>query len=140
MSLMEVDWHPGTRQLRVFGLSAVAASIVLALVLVFLWGVVLVWAAIVLAVGAAIALCSLVWPRAARILYVALTLLGLPIGFAVSFILLAAFYSLLLTPVGLLFRLIGRDPLHHRHFDHSGQSYWVPHRPSGSLDRYFHQT
>jgi len=139
MPLIEIDWNPGRRQLRVFGLSAMAASIVLTVVLLLVWGLAIGWAVVVLSVGTAILLCSLVLPRAARIIYVALSAVGLPIGFVVSFILLAAFYFLLLTPLALLFRLIGRDPLHRR-FDRGQDSYWVPRKPTAGLDRYFHQS
>jgi uncharacterized membrane protein len=139
MPLVEIDWNPGTRQLRVFGLSALAASVVLAGVFVLLWRLALVWAIAALAAGAAILLCSLVSPRTAKVLYVALSAVGLPIGFVVSFVLLAAFFFLLLTPIALLFRLIGRDPLH-RKFDRAADSYWIARKPTASLDRYFHQS
>lgn len=138
MPLVEIDWNPGTRQLRVFGLSALAASVVLAGVFVLLWGLAMAWAIAALAAGAAILLCSLVSLRAARVLYVVLSAVGLPIGFVASFILLAAFYFLLLTPIALLFRVIGRDPLHRR-FDRAA-SYWIARKPTASLDRYFHQS
>ena len=138
MPLVEINWNPDTRQLRLFGLSALAASVVLAGVMVFVWAVAILWAVVVLGTGAALLSCSLIRPRAARVLYVALTAAVLPIGMAVSFALLAAFYFLLLTPVGLVFRLLGRDPLHRR-FDRSCHSYWTPRRPPASTDRYFHQ-
>ena len=138
MPLIEVNWHPDTKQLRLFGLSALAASAVLACVLVFVWAVAVIWAFVAVGVGTALLLCSLIWPRAARVLYLVLTIAVLPIGFAVSFVLLAAFYFLLLTPVGLFFRLLGRDPLGRR-FDRSCESYWTPRRPPASVDRYFHQ-
>lgn len=139
MPLIEIDWSPGRRQLRVFGLSALAASIVLAGVFVWLWGLAIVWAVVALATGAAILLLSLAWPGAARIVYVALSAIGLPVGFVVSFVLLAVFYFLLLTPVALLFRLIGRDSLHRR-FDRAADSYWIARKPTAGLDRYFHQS
>jgi hypothetical protein len=139
MSLIEIDWHPARRQLRVFGLSAMAASLVLSAVLVFLWHAAAIWALIVLAAGAAILVCSLVSPGATRVVYLVLTIAAAPIGLAVSLVMLAAFYFLLLTPVGLLFRLIGRDPLH-RAFDRKADSYWVPRGPPPSEERYFHQS
>jgi len=138
MPLVEIDWHPGPKQLRVFGVSGFVASAVLATVLILLWRVALVWALLALAVGLAILACSLVSLRAARYLYIVLTAVALPIGFLVSLVLLALFYFLLLTPVGLLFRLIGRDPLCRR-FDSSCDSYWVPRKSPGGPDRYFHQ-
>jgi len=139
MSLIQIDWHPGAKQLRVFGLSAMAASLVLSAVLVLLWHVAMIWAMIALAAGAAILLCSLVSPRAARVVYLVLTVATMPIGLVVSFVMLAAFYFLLLTPVGLLFRLIGRDSLH-RTFARKADSYWVARGPPPSVDRYFHQS
>jgi len=109
--LLEIEWHPTARQLRVFGVSGLCASIVAALLLHFAWGAPAFWGLIVLAAGTTICLCGLLAPAAARILYIGLTLVALPIGFVVSFLLLAAFYFLLLTPLALVFRLIGRDPL-----------------------------
>ncbi len=136
--LTEIQWHPTGRQLRVFGVSGLLASIAAALILCFLWGVAILWAILVLAAGAAIFLCSLIAPRVARILYIGLALVGMPIGFVVSLILLAAFYFLLLTPLALVFRLIGRDSLHRR-FDANVTSYWVPHRAGEDTERYFRQ-
>jgi len=139
MPLIEIDWNPGKRQLRVFGLSAVVASVVLAGLFVLVWHLAVVWAIVALLAGVAILLCRRMSPRAARIIYIALSAVGLPIGFVVSLVLLSAFYFLLLTPLALLFRLIGRDSLHRR-FDRGAESYWVPRRSTTSLDRYFHQS
>lgn len=136
--LTEIQWHPTGRQLRVFGVSGLLASIAAALVLCFLWGVAILVAILVLAAGVAIFLCSLISPRVARILYIGLALVGMPLGLVVSLILLAAFYFLLLTPLALVFRLIGRDALHRR-FDANVTSYWVPHQAGEDTERYFHQ-
>ena len=99
MALMEVEWHPNGRQLRVFGISGLVASVVAALILHFIWAAAILWVVIVLAAGMAILLCSLISPAATRVLYVGLTLVAMPIGFVVSFLLLGAFYFLLLTPL-----------------------------------------
>lgn len=138
MPLIEIEWHPTGRQLRVFGLSGLLASIVAALVLLFVWGVALLWALAALAAGAVIFVSSLISPKLTRLLYIGLTAVVLPIGLVVSFVLLAAFYFLLLTPIALVFRLIGRDTLH-RKFDPTAGSYWVPHESSDDMERYFHQ-
>ena len=138
MALMEIEWHPSGRQLRVFGVSGLVASIFAALILHFIWGAAMVWALGVPAAGAAIFLCSLISPAATRILYIGLTLLAMPIGVVVSFLLLGAFYFLLLMPLAIVFKLIGRDPLHRR-YEPSAESYWVPHKPSENMERYLHQ-
>jgi carbamoyltransferase len=151
--LVEIEWHPTDRQLRVFGVSGLLASLAAALVLTFVWGVAVFWAILALAAGAAIFLCSLLAPTLTRILFIGLTLVGMPVGFVVSFLVLAAFYFLLLTPVALFFRLIGRDPLCRswrgrpaleeqkriQGQDALATSYWVPHRPNNNAERYFHQ-
>jgi hypothetical protein len=136
--LVEVQWHPTPKQLRVFGAGGLLASIIAALVLHFVWAAAALWTILALVVGAAICLCSLISPAVTRILYVGLTLVAMPIGFVVSIVLLAAFYFLLLTPVALVFRLIGRDALCRR-FDAAAESYWVPHKSSEDTERYFHQ-
>jgi hypothetical protein len=138
MALMEVEWHPSPRQLRVFGVSGLAASIVAAAVLHWVWGVGNVWVAIVPMVGLGIFLCSLISQTATRLLYVGLTLVVMPIGLVVSFLLLAAFYFVMLTPLALVFRLIGRDALRRRYEPDVG-TYWVPHQPTEQMERYLHQ-
>jgi len=138
MALMEIEWHPSGRQLRVFGISGLVASILAALMLHFVWGVAAFWAWIVLAAGAVIFLYSLVSPAVTRILYIGLTLVAMPFGIVVSFLLLGAFYFLLLLPLAIVFKLIGRDPLHRR-YEPGVESYWVPHKPSENMERYLHQ-
>ena len=166
--LVEIEWHPTDRQLRVFGVSGLLASVAGAFILSFVWGVAIFWAILVLAAGAAIFLCSLTSMKVTRVLYVALTIVGMPVGLVVSLILLAAFYFLLLTPLALVFRLIGRDPLcrswrghlalappaqhRRRGLGERGQdglatqgrdalatSYWMPHKSNEDTERYFHQ-
>jgi len=135
---MEVEWHPNGRQLRVFGVSGLLASILAAVILHFVWGVSGLWALVVVAAGTTIFVCSLLSPAATRILYVGLTLVAMPIGLVLSFVLLAAFYFLLLTPLAMVFRLIGRDSLCRR-YEPDAESYWVEHRPSDNMERYLHQ-
>lgn len=138
MSLIEVNWRPNSKQLRGFGIIAFVASGVISLALYLLKGLAIQWALTILGVGFVIFLSSLACLKLVRMIYVSLMAATLPIGFVVSFILLAAFYFLLLTPLALFFRLIGRDPLH-REFDSAANSYWGTRRPTRSLDRYFQQ-
>jgi hypothetical protein len=138
MALMEIEWHPSDRQLRVFGVAGLPASILAALILHFLWGTSWLGALAVVAAGTAIFLCSLLSQAVTRILYVSLTLVAMPIGVVVSFVLLAVFYFLLLTPLALVFRLIGRDSLCRR-YEPQAQSYWAKHKPSDNMERYLHQ-
>ena len=67
-----------------------------------------------------------------------LTAVSLPIGFVVSHIVMAVMFYVILTPVGLVFRLIGRDPLQRR-FDRQAASYWVPRERVTDPRRYYRQ-
>jgi hypothetical protein len=138
MSLIEVNWNPDRKQLRLFGIGALVILTLVAILLHWVRGLPTPWAMALSAIGLVIFLVSLASPQLTRVIYLALTAATLPIGIVISFVLMAAFYYLLLTPVGLFFRLIGRDPLR-RKFDRNTTTYWVTRRPPETSDRYFHQ-
>jgi len=138
MSLIEINWYPKRKELRNFAIIALVASVITALLLYMLKGIPIQWAAIIVTAGFGIFLSSFISLKLTRIFYLGLVLVTFPIGWVISMILLTAFYFLLLTPLGLLFRLLGRDPLCRR-FDPDAKSYWLGRRQSDNLDHYFHQ-
>jgi len=138
MSLIEVNWNPSHKQLRSFGVAALIAAPLISLLLYLVKGVSIYWIITILAVGIIIFISSRISLKITKVFYLALMTAAMPIGFVVSITLLTIFYFLLLMPLGLLFRLIGRDPLCRR-FDPGADSYWMVHRQPESLDRYFHQ-
>lgn len=147
MALIEINWNPDPRQLRQFAaIWLVAFGLIGALVAwrAGAFDVPLVWARPWLAplvfwiVAALVGLVGLVAPRAVRPVYVAWMAVGFPIGWVVSHVLLAITYFGLFTLVSLVFKLIGRDPLHRR-FDRAAATYWVRRTPTGDVSRYFKQ-
>ena len=138
MSLLEINWNPNRKVLRSFGIIALTALTLIALLFHVFKGLDIRWALIIFAAGFIIFLSSMISEKLTRIIYLGLVIATLPVGWTVSFILLAAFYFLLLTPLGFIFRLLGRDLLHRR-FDSAAKSYWVARGPQENLDRYFHQ-
>ncbi len=138
MSFVEINWHPNHKQLQNFGKIALIAAAVISLLLYLLKGVAIQWVLIILTAGLIIFLSSIISLRLTRAIYVFLTAVTYPIGLVVSFMLLSAFYFLLLAPLGLLFRLTGRDVLG-RKFDPSAESYWQQRKPPESDERYYHQ-
>ena len=89
-------------------------------------------------VGIVSALLSLVFPAGNRFLFVALTVISYPIGYVVSFVLMAIFFYVVVTFVALVFRLIGRDVMK-RKFEPDATTYWAPHTSPTSIKRYFQQ-
>jgi hypothetical protein len=138
MSLIEINWHPNRKELRNFGIIALIATAVISLVLHLLKDLGSPWILIILGVGFVIFLSSIISTKITRIIYIGLILVTFPIGWVMSFILMAIFYFLIITPLGIFFRMIGRDTLC-RKFDRNAGSYWQTHRKPENLDSYFHQ-
>jgi len=138
MSLVEINWRPNRKQLQNFGIIALVASAIICLLLYLLKGIAIQWALTIFAAGLIIFLGSMISLRLTRMIYVCLVAVTFPIGLVVSFVLLAAFYFLLLAPLGLLFRLTGRDVLR-RKFDPTAESYWQQRKPPERSERYYHQ-
>jgi len=138
MLLPEINWHPNRKELRTFATIALLASILISLLFYQFRGLGIQWVVVISSIGAAVFLIAFLSPGTTRLIYLGLTLAALPIGLAVSFILLAALYFGILTPLAIIFRLIGRDALN-RKFDSDVDSYWITHHQPDSLDRYFNQ-
>ena len=138
MFLTEINWHPSRKELRTFAIIALIAATAVALLLCRFKGLGIRWAAAIISLGVGILLSSFVSLRLTRMIYLGFILATFPIGLLISFVLLAAFYFGIITPLAVLFRLIGRDPLH-RTFDRDATSYWISHRQPDNLDRYFDQ-
>jgi len=138
MSLVEINWYPGGKELRNFGRAGLIIAAIIALLLYVLKDIAVVWLLLIIGVGAAIFAASLLSLKVTRKIYLTLIIVTAPIGVAVNFVLLALFYFVLLTPLGLFFRLIGRDPLRRR-FDANIKSYWRVRRSDDDLKRYFRQ-
>ena len=123
----DIQWNPDRTECREFARSLVVGFPLLALVFlaVIRWktGHWVAWPVWMGCGGSAVG--ALLWyvPQWARPVYVAWHALGGAIGFIVSNLLLLAVFYLVITPIGLVLRLIGKDPLE-RKWDRSAASYW----------------
>jgi len=77
-------------------------------------------------------------PRALRPLFVGWMMLAFPIGLLVSHVALAVMFYGLVTPLALVFRLAGRDPLALK-WSRDARSYWQPKPEPTDVRRYFKQ-
>ncbi len=98
-------------------------------------------AVIALAAGAAILLAGGAFrPAALRPLYIVWMTLALALGFVMTRVLLTITFVVMITPIGLLMRAFGKDPMQ-RKIDPALPTYWIPKEPSGDdrerLTRYF---
>ena len=125
------------RELRQF--SAVAGAILLAVAAVHLWrggGIpaALAWAG----AGVLVAGAGFLAPDLVRPVFAALMVLTKPVGRMISLLVLAAVYFAVFTPLGILFRLAGRDSLTLRRRPPGG-SFWAAVPEPGDLRRYLKQ-
>jgi hypothetical protein len=136
MAVIEINWHPGPKQLRQF-----AAMLAIVFAGLGAWFLFRRGSAVLVAglfAGAGIGLVGLIWSRPVRYVYLAWMAAAFPVGWLISHLLLAAIFYLVMTPVGLIMRLVGYDPMQRR-FDRSAKSYWQPREPDGDTKRYFKQ-
>ncbi|MDX1644344.1 MAG: SxtJ family membrane protein [Thermoanaerobaculia bacterium] len=75
--------------------------------------------------AAVVVLIGLPAPRLLRGLYYAWMAIGLVLGTVVTAIILTTVFVVALTPIALVMRLLGKDPLA-REIDRTAESYWIP--------------
>jgi hypothetical protein len=80
---------------------------------------------------------GLLRPRSIRPIYIGWMVLAFPIGWMLSSLVLAIVYYGVITPIGLAFRLMGRDALRRR--ARKSDTYWQPKPPVTDVRRYFRQ-
>ena len=90
------------------------------------------------AVGIVVSLAAFAAPAARRGLYVGWMYATYPIAWTVSHVILAAIFFLVATPIALMLRAIGRDPMQRR-LDRAAGSYWVLRQQRRGGGRYFRQ-
>jgi hypothetical protein len=138
----DIDWRPGLAKRREFGrvLALVFGGLAIALAISThaRWLEVGRGALVALASGASLGAVCWVFPQIALPLYRVWYAVGAVIGMVISNLLLALTYYMVLTPIALILRLAGRDPLH-RAIERDRVSYWEPAEPSTDSERYFRQ-
>jgi hypothetical protein len=123
MGMIDVNRNPSRRELNQFGLIWLAFF---ALVATVAWFKVHSPALSGGLAAAAVLVPVLGWlvPAFMRVVFVGMSYLAWPIGFVVSHVLLAVVYYLVVTPIGLVMRALGHDPMRRR-FDPQAATYWL---------------
>jgi hypothetical protein len=125
--MLKMNFKPDPKALRQFAWVAIVglplvAGLVLRLCGVFSWTHPVFLAAVGLGVAQAV-LFQIGVQAVTRATFVGLMVVAAPIGFVLSHVLMAVVYFLLITPMGLVFRLIGRDAIG-RKWDAKAATYW----------------
>ena len=137
MAVLDVNWNPEKKDLRAFGGMWLVFFAAIAAYLHFRTG----YAWLAPYVGGAavvIGLLGLAIPKAVKPIYVAWMVAAFPIGWTISHLLLGAIFYLLITPIGLVMRVVGYDPMT-RKFEPEATTYWTEHRTGDDPSSYFRQ-
>jgi len=145
--MIEIQMDPDEKTLKQFGFIALVGMGAIAALAWFEW---LIFsggwlgearplvAATLAGVGVLAAALSLVYPRGNRWLFVGLSIAAFPIGFVVSHVIMATLFFLIITPIGLVMRAVGRDPLDNT-FASGEETYWRASRAKRPAESYFKQ-
>jgi hypothetical protein len=82
---------------------------------------------------------GVIWPRAIRPVFITAISITMPMGWVISRLLLGILFFAFFTPIGLLFKLIGRDALCRR-YEPEQSSYWEPKRNASDVRSYLRQS
>lgn len=137
MALVDINWNPPPKDLRIFAVLQLIFFAVVAAVTYQRTGAAGTATAIV-AISAVVLVVGSLKPTWLRWVYVVWMAAVFPIGFVVSHVLMAAVFYLVVTPIGLIMRIMGRDPMH-RKFDPEARTYWQPRKPPQGNRSYFRQ-
>ena len=136
--MFELNTNPTDRQLRQFaGLVLPLAALLIGAILWFKFHE-KVPASIVLAATAGVSTLGLIRPAVLRPVYVGWMVAAWPIGWVIGHIVIGVIFFLVVTPTGLLMRMLGRDPLNRR-FEPERKSYWQPRETTDDPNRHFRQ-
>lgn len=136
MAMMEINWNPTRKELRQFGFLCLAFFGGLAALNWHRGGMTL---GVELLAAAAVTggVLGAVAPQLLKWIFVGWIVAVFPIGWTVSHILLGFIFFGVLTPIGLILRALGHDPMN-RKLDRDAKTYWTTHEQA-PVARYFRQ-
>jgi len=131
-----VKWQPDARELRRFAIAMLIGFAVL--------GALSAWKAkgvhtgpiVLWTIGVTLAVASFV-PKLGRIAYLAVYLPTSIIGYVVSNVMLTLMFFLVITPLGIIMKLMGKDVLQQRRPNRTTQ--WTPVKETKNQDSYYRQ-
>ena len=137
MAIVDINWNPSRKELKVFSLLLIVFFAVVA-GLAYRKGTSFETACLIAGGGAVVGVVGVLSPAFIRIVYVVWMAAVFPIGFVVSNVVLAVVFYGVVWPIGILTRLTGRDALQLR-FDREAKTYWNVRQPTRDPRRYFRQ-
>lgn len=131
------NWRPGQQQLRQFAVACLPGFALIGYA-VHRWTGSLDLLVLAVVVGGVCCLVGLMRPGIVWPLYAVLTAITLPIGWLASELFLRVLFYGVLTPLGVLFKLLRRDPLLLKR--PQTETYWIERRQQEDPVTYYRQS
>ncbi len=137
MALITLNKNPSKKELRWFGVMFAVFCGLFGLIVWQVWGRpgIARWMWII---SGGIAAIYCLMPPLRKPMYLGWLYAAYPIGWTVSHLLMGAIYYLILTPIGLIMRAVGYDPMC-KNFDPDATTYWRDHSTAKDKRSYFRQ-
>lgn len=133
--MIQLNLNPSDRDLRTFGLLLGVFSPTLGWLICRRFALPTPWVGLAI-VCATLIVTSLTVPHLLRWVYIVWNTAVFPIGWIVSHLVLAVVYWGVMTPIGLVLRALGKDPMQ-RGFDGQATTYWRRRIPRSDPKSYF---
>jgi Saxitoxin biosynthesis operon protein SxtJ len=128
-----VNWRPDAKELRRFAVAMLIGFAVLGSLAAWRAGGVDTGAVVLWSIGVVLAVAAFI-PKLGRVAYLAVYLPTSIIGYVVSTVILTLMFFLVITPLGILLRLIGKDFLQQQR-----RNCWTPVTRVKNEDSYYRQ-
>jgi hypothetical protein len=135
MHMLDIDHQPSASEQRWFGVALALSLTIIGRLLTRVLGRP-VLQEVMLTLGIVLGLVYYLVPRTRMPVYRAARLVQMPMAFVVWYTVLAILFYLVITPIALVMRLLGRDPLTRR-LEPSRPSYWEIHIAPPDTESYF---
>ena len=135
--MIEINRNPSPRELLFFGRGLGLFTVLVGALAYLQWDAPAAASRIWIA-GGSLTVLHFAIPPLRRFIFLTWMYAAFPIGWTVSHAILAILYYGILTPIGLIMRLIGYDPMSRRRRSER-DTYWEEYSPEGNAKRYFRQ-
>jgi len=131
-----VKWQPDARELRWFAIAMLIGFFVLGALSVWKTKGIGTGSIVLWTIGVTLAVAAFV-PKLGRIAYLAVYLPTSIIGYVVSNVMLTLMFFLVITPLGIIMKLMGKDVLQQRRPNRTTR--WTPVKETKTEDSYYRQ-
>ena len=138
MAIIDTNWNPSKKELRIFSALQILFFALVAFVIVRKHTETLDVPVMIVSVSAVVGILGMIFTPLIRVVYVVWMAILFPVGWVVSHVLMGIVFYLVFTPIAVLMRIVGYDPMK-RKFEPDAKTYWVRRQPRSETAHYFKQ-